>query len=122
MTQSVLSRVASSTEQVGLRSGWRIKWQLKAMLPVGAALLNGIILFIIATVSMGVPERHAILVVASVGALIVCAVLVVTLALVVRRPMLELEDKIYRVSNGDLFATVGFSERHDEIGDLGRNF
>ena len=47
---------------------------------------------------------------------------VVTLALVVRRPMLELESSIQRVSTGDLQAMVTFADRNDDIGDLGRNF
>src|SRR6185312_7080577 len=46
----------------------------------------------------------------------------ITLAVVVRRPMLELQDKIQRVADGDLNVQVGFSDRNDDIGDLGRNF
>ena len=92
------------------------------MLPVVAALFNGLILFVIGTVSLAGPERHTVLLVAAIGAIIVCAVLVVTLALVVRRPMLELEESIQRVSDGDLKATVTFADRQDDIGDLGRNF
>jgi len=100
----------------------RLTWQLKTMLPVVAALFNGLILFVIATVSLAGPERHTVLLLAAVGAIIVCAVMVVTLALVVRRPMLELEDSIQRVSEGDLRAIVTFADRNDDIGDLGRNF
>ena len=100
----------------------RLTWQLKTMLPVAAALFNGLILFVIATVSLAGPERHAVLLMAALGAIVVCAVLVVTLALVVRRPMLELQSSIQRVSEGDLQATVSFADRNDDIGDLGRNF
>jgi len=100
----------------------RLTWQLKTMLPVAAALFNGLILFVIATLSLAGPERHTVLLMAAVGAIIVCAVMVVTLALVVRRPMLELENRIQRVSEGDLQATVSFADRNDDIGDLGRNF
>jgi len=100
----------------------RLTWQLKTMLPVAAALFNGLILFVIATVSMEGPQRHAVLLMAALGAIVVCAVMVVTLALVVRRPMLELENSIRRVSDGDLQATVTFADRRDDIGDLGRNF
>ncbi len=92
------------------------------MLPVVAALFNGLILFVIATVSVAGPERHTVLLMAAIGAIVVCAVMVVTLALVVRRPMLELEESIQRVSDGDLKATVSFADRNDDIGDLGRNF
>lgn len=92
------------------------------MLPVVAALFNGLVLFVIATVSLAGPERHTVLLMAAIGAIVVCAVMVVTLALVVRRPMLELEESIQRVSDGDLKATVTFADRNDDIGDLGRNF
>lgn len=34
----------------------------------------------------------------------------------------ELQDKIARVGEGDLDVTVGFADRNNEIGDLGRNF
>jgi two-component system NtrC family sensor kinase len=100
----------------------RMNWQIKTMLPVVLALLNGLLLFVIASTSFQDPERHTILLVAVIGALAICVVLIVTLALVVRRPMLELQEKIQRVSDGDLTATVSFSSRNDDIGDLGRNF
>lgn len=104
------------------RRALRLTWQLKTMLPVVAALFNGLILFVIATLSLAGPERHTVLLMAAIGAIVVCAVMVVTLALVVHRPMLELEESIQRVSDGDLKATVTFADRNDDIGDLGRNF
>lgn len=39
-----------------------------------------------------------------------------------RLVMVELQGKIVRVGEGDLDVTVGFANRNDEIGDLGRNF
>jgi hypothetical protein len=36
--------------------------------------------------------------------------------------MRELQGKIVRVGKGDFDVTVGFSNRNDEIGDLGRSF
>src|ERR1700753_1222816 len=36
--------------------------------------------------------------------------------------MLELQEKIARVSLGDLNVSVDFAQRNDEIGDLGRDF
>ena len=44
------------------------------------------------------------------------------LAVSVRRPMLELQDKIARLRLGDMGVSVGFANRNDEIGDLGRDF
>ncbi|MGI9102478.1 MAG: sensor histidine kinase [Terriglobales bacterium] len=100
----------------------KMNWQLKAVLPVLAVLLNGLLLFILATLSLGEPERRTVLVVATIGAIAICAVLLLTLGLVVSRPMLELQQKIQRVRDGDLNVTVSFADRNDDIGRLGRNF
>ncbi len=100
----------------------RLNWQLKAMLPVLAVLLNGLLLFILVTVALEVSEGRLVIAVAAIGALLICAVLIVTLGFVVSRPMLELAHKIEQVRDGDLNARVSFAHRHDDIGDLGRNF
>jgi len=102
--------------------GVRVNWQLKAVLPVAFVLVNGIVLFLLATVSLRDPERHQVLIVAGVGAIAVCAVVILALALLIQRPMVELQEKIARVGEGDLSVTVNFAKRNDEIGDLGRNF
>jgi hypothetical protein len=108
-------------EDLGL-SSVRVNWQLKAILPVGLVLLAGLLLFILATVSLRDPERHAVLIVAGAGAVAICAVLIVVLAYVIQRPMVELQEKIAQVSEGNLNVAVSFAKRNDEIGDLGRNF
>ncbi|HXM21464.1 MAG TPA: ATP-binding protein [Terriglobales bacterium] len=100
----------------------RVNWQLKAILPVGVALLAGLLLFILATVSLRDPERHAVLIVAGAAAVAICGVLIVVLAYLIQRPMVELQEKIGQVSEGNLNVAVSFSQRNDEIGDLGRNF
>lgn len=100
----------------------RFNWQLKAILPVGLVLLAGLLLFTLATVSLRDPERHAVLIVAGAGAVVICAVSLVALAYLIQRPMVELQEKIGLVSEGDLDVAVSFSRRNDEIGDLGRNF
>jgi len=99
-----------------------VNWQLKAILPVVSVLLAGLFLFILATVSLRDPERHAVLIVAGAGAVVICAVLIGALAFVIQRPMVELQEKIALVSEGNLDVAVSFSKRNDEIGDLGRNF
>jgi len=91
-------------------------------LPVGLVLLAGLLLFILATVSLRDPQRHAVLLVAGAGAVAICGVIIVVLAYVIQRPMVELQEKIELVSEGNLDVAVGFSRRNDEIGDLGRNF
>ena len=116
-----LSARSSQVEDFQL-SSVRVNWQLKAILPVGFVLLAGLLLFILATVSLRDPERHAVLIVAGAGAVAICAVLIVVLAYVIQRPMVELQEKIEQVSEGNLNVEVSFAHRNDEIGDLGRNF
>ena len=103
-------------------SSVRVNWQLKAILPVVFVLLVGLLLFILATVSFRDPERHAVLMVAGAGAVAICGVSIGALAYFIQRPMVELQEKIALVSEGDLNVAVSFSRRNDEIGDLGRNF
>ncbi len=103
-------------------SSVRMNWQLKAILPVGFVLVAGLILFTLATVSLRDPERHAVLIVAGAGAIAICAVSMLMLAYLIQRPMVELQEKIGLVSDGNLDVAVSFSRRNDEIGDLGRKF
>jgi hypothetical protein len=103
-------------------SSVRMNWQLKAILPVGLVLLAGLLLFTLATLSLRDPERHEVLIVAGAGAVIICAVSMFVLAYLVQRPMVELQEKMGQVIEGNLDVEVGFSRRNDEIGDLGRNF
>ena len=67
----------------------------------------------------GTPGGKAI---TTAGAIIICAVLLIVLALVVRLPMRELQQKIAYVRDGDLNVRLDFAERNDEIGDLGKAF
>lgn len=99
-----------------------INWEIKALLPIASVLLGGMLLFLLATLSWRDPERHLILLVAGAGAVAICGALLVVLTYTVQRPMVELQQKISQVGAGDLNAAVSFSQRNDEIGDLGRNF
>jgi len=114
------SRVETRRQHPAL--GVRINWQIKAVLPIAIVLLNGLLLFMLATLSWRDPERHIVLVVAGAGAVVVCAVLLFVLAFLIQRPMVELQEKMSRVGEGDLNVSVDFAKRNDEIGDLGRNF
>ena len=116
------SSVSSSQREDIKLSSVRVNWQLKALLPVVFVLLAGLLLFILATVSFRDPERHAVLMVAGAGAVVICGVSIGALAYFIQRPMVELQEKIELVSEGNLDVTVSFSKRNDEIGDLGRNF
>lgn len=99
-----------------------MNWALKTLLPVAAALLNGLLLFVLLTISLDPGPRHTVIAIAIAGAFVVCAIIMATLGYFVRRPMVELQDKIARVHKGDLNVAVGFANRNDEIGDLGRDF
>jgi signal transduction histidine kinase len=100
----------------------RLNWQIKAVLPIVFVLINGLLLFTLATLSWQNPERHMVLVVAGGGAIAICAALVLVLTYVIQRPMIELQEKIAELGQGDLKVSVSFARRNDEIGDLGRNF
>jgi signal transduction histidine kinase len=102
--------------------GVRVNWQVKTVLPVAFILLNGLLLFLMATVSLRDPERHQVLIVAGTGAVAICAAVMIALAYFIQRPMVELQEKIARVGEGDFDVAVNFAKRNDEIGDLGRNF
>jgi signal transduction histidine kinase len=100
----------------------RVNWQLKALLPVVMVLVAGLLLLTVATLSFRDPERHAVLMVAGAGAILICAVSIFALAYLIQRPMVELQEKVELISEGNLDVAVSFSRRNDEIGDLGRNF
>jgi two-component system, NtrC family, sensor kinase len=100
----------------------RLNWQIKTLLPVALVLVNGLLLFALVTLTLEDPARNQVLAVGIAGAVVICAVLFMVLAVVVHRPMLELQSKIAQVRAGDLFVNVDFADRNDEIGDLGRHF
>lgn len=126
MPESELSKVNAASEQtlteIIYPNRVRVSWELKAVLPVAFVLVNGLLLFLVATISLRDPERHAVLILAGGGAVAICAVVILALAYLIQRPMIELQEKITQVGQGDLSVTVGFADRNDEIGDLGRNF
>ncbi|MGA2560962.1 MAG: ATP-binding protein [Terracidiphilus sp.] len=100
----------------------RVNWQIKALLPVIFVLGVGLLLLMVATITIQAPERHLVLMLAADGAIIVCGVSIGAVAYLIRGPMLELQKKVALVSQGNLDVTVSFAERNDDIGDLGRNF
>jgi len=99
-----------------------INWTLKAVLPIAAVLLNGLLLFMLVSSSLESDQRNGVIAVAAGGAFVVCVAVIMVLAVQIRRPMLELQDKIARVQLGDMDVAVSFAGRQDEIGDLGRDF
>ncbi len=101
---------------------FRPGWRLKAILPVAIVLLAGLGVFELATLELETHQRFQVLAVAAGGALAICAVLLVALAFLVQRPLMELSRKIEAVRNGDLDSRVAFSGRDDDVGGLGRDF
>ncbi len=114
--------VSSASESVLVTRTRHINWALKSLLPIAAVLLNGLLLFILVSLSLAEGERHVVITVATAGAIVICAAVIVVFAVSIRRPMIELQDKIARVRLGDLNTSVSFADRNDEIGDLGRDF
>ena len=113
---------AAAQESISAMPSIRVNWQLKTIWPVAVVLLAGMLLFLLSTVSFQATDRHRVLVIAGAGAVAICGVIIVVLASTIQRPMIELQEQMERVGEGDLSATVTFSRRNDEIGDLGRNF
>jgi len=114
--------IALVPEQAPVERKRHINWVLKAILPIAAVLLNGLLLFVLVSLSLAEGERHVVIAIATGGALLICIAVIVVLAASIRRPMLELQEKIARVRLGDMEASVSFANRKDEIGDLGRDF
>ena len=71
----------------------RLNWQIKTLLPVALVLLNGLLLFVLVTLTLQDPLRNSVLAVAIAGAVAICAVLFMVLAVVIHRPMLELQSQ-----------------------------
>lgn len=103
-------------------AGPAVSLRAKALLPILAVLLAGLALFVWVSLPMAGTAQRSVLLIAAAGAVAICAVLLVVLAVLVQRPLDELREKIARVSAGDLTVQVDFAARNDEIGELGRNF
>ena len=102
--------------------GLRIRWLLKAVLPVAGVLVAGVAVFLWVSVSLAIPEWRTVLLVAAGGAVVICCVMLVVLVVLIQRPILELQEKIARLREGDLTVQASFAGRNDEIGELGRDF
>ncbi|HEV2349611.1 MAG TPA: ATP-binding protein [Terriglobia bacterium] len=96
--------------------------RVKALLPLVGVLLLGIFLFAGVTLSVNGSAREEVIMVAAAGAGAIFAVVVVVLAILIQRPLVELQEKIALLREGDLTVAVSFADRQDEMGDLGRNF
>lgn len=100
----------------------RLNWQWKAIIPLAAVLVAGVLVFVWESVAPAGPEARHVILIAAAGAVVICAVMLVVLAVLVQRPLLELQQKIAQLRHGDLNVSASFAARNDEIGDLGRDF
>jgi len=98
------------------------KLRLKAVLPIVVVLVMGLALFEIAMLILETPYRHWILLIAAGGAVAICGVLVSVLAILFQEPLVEMNEKVTRLRDGDLNVALSFARRGDEIGALGRHF
>src|SRR5581483_11059569 len=85
------------TSPLPAKRSFRLGVELKALLPVAAALLNGLLLFLLVRLSWNYPQRHAVISVAAAGAVAICVVVFLALVFLVKRPMRELHREIARV-------------------------
>lgn len=92
------------------------------MIPVAAVLVNGVLAFLLVTLGFERNIRNTVLLVAVLGAVFIAGVLLTAISYYVQRPLIELQEKIAQVREGDLNVEVSFAKRNDDIGDLGRNF
>lgn len=115
------TQTKSVVDELTLRTR-HMNWALRAVLPIAAVLVNGLLLFVLVSSSLESGPRNTVIAVAAAGALVICAAVFVVFAVTLRRPMLELQEKIARVQLGDMDVRVSFDQRSDEIGDLGRDF
>ena len=97
--------ISSPAEEFRL-SSVRFYWQLKAILPVGLVLMAGLLLFTLATVSFAEPGTSCRADGCRRRSVAICAVSIIALAYFVQRPMVELQEKIALVSEGDLDVAV----------------
>lgn len=100
----------------------RLNWQVKAILPVAVVLIGGVFIFVWESFAPAGPEAPHIITIAAAGGVVICGVMLAVLAVLVQRPLLELQQKIAQLRNGDLTVSASFAGRNDEIGDLGRDF
>lgn len=101
---------------------WISKWRLRAVLPVAAVLVLGLVFFEGVMLLLETPQHRWILLVAAAGAVAICGVLLAVLAVLIQRPLVEMIYKTKRLRDGDLNVQLDFARRSDEIGELGRNF
>ncbi len=96
--------------------------RLKVLIPVAGVLIVGLGVFVALTLSLHPEVRQMVILVAAAGAVAVCAVVLVVWAVLIERPLRETQACMARLREGDMDVAVGFAQRGDEIGDLGRNF
>jgi len=105
-----------------MRWATRIRWQWKVFIPIVAILVLGISAILLTLTSRQLQEFQWIVIGIFACAILLCVVLLGVLLVLIERPLEELMVTIKRVRGGDLTAHVGFSNRDDDVGRLGKQF
>jgi signal transduction histidine kinase len=100
----------------------QVSSRIKFLLPVAVVLVIGLFVFLGVTLSLHPEVRQLVILVAAAGAVVVCAVVLIVWAVLIQRPLVEMQDKMARLRAGDMDVSVNFASQKDEIGELGRNF
>jgi hypothetical protein len=74
-------------------------WALKAVPPIAAVLLNGLLLFLLVSSSLAPGPRSGVIAVAAGGAFVICVAVIMALAVQVRRPMMEPQEKFAHLAS-----------------------
>jgi signal transduction histidine kinase len=101
---------------------FHVSSRLKLLLPVAGVLLLGLIILLRMTLALHPAAPQVVILVVASGAVAICAVVLVVWAVLIQRPMRELQEKMARLRTGDMAVKVTFAEQQDEIGELGRDF
>ena len=100
----------------------QVSSRIKFLLPVAGVLVLGLFVFLGVTISLHAEAGQLVILVAAAGAVVVCAVVLIVWAVLIQRPLVEMQDKMARLRAGDMDVSVSFAAQKDEIGELGRNF
>jgi two-component system NtrC family sensor kinase len=98
------------------------RWQWKVIVPLIGVLLLGVMAFQAIVHALDIEKGHWIVIVAVAGAVTICFVILSALLILIEQPLEDLKNTIARVSEGDFKARVKFSNRKDDVGQLGEQF
>ena len=99
-----------------------LSWALKAVLPIAAVLLNGLLLFVLVSLSLTVGERHVIITVAAAGPFSFASPSSWCWRFPSAVPCWNCKTRLRGFGWATWMSPSASPSRNDEIGDLGRDF